>query len=578
MLAEAVALQDAGRLAEAATALRRALALEPAHAEALTRLGWVLNRLGRHDEAIAAHRDATQAAPAFAAAWSNLGVALQARGDHDEALAVLRHAVSLDANLAESRVNLGLEWQARGLMSEAAACYREAIARNPRLAETWTNLGIALQEAGDVSLAIAASRRALRSQPDHPAALSNAQMTRQYAADLTLAGLRRAAEATGARYGPELPLPPRDPWTDGARRLRVGYVSGDLYAHPVGWMACSALVAHDRERFEVHCYADRIAADFMTEEIRAGVEHWHPVRELDDAALRELVFAHGIDVLVDLAGHTASNRLAVFAKRAAPVQLSWLGFAASTGVAAMDGAILGEAMAPPGAQEAFTEPLLRLPRCHFTYRAPGYAPPVAPPPEERAGRITLGSFNNPAKMGPDVLRVWAQVLAGVPGSRLVLKWRMLGDANAAERVRRRFALLGIEASRIELRGASPHEAMLAEYGDIDIALDPFPFCGGLTTCEALWMGVPVVTLPWLRPMSRQGLAIHRELGLEDLVARTPREYVATVVALAGDRARRAELRRTLRARMAACALGDGRGLARALESQYARAMAAKAGT
>jgi predicted O-linked N-acetylglucosamine transferase (SPINDLY family) len=350
--------------------------------------------------------------------------------------------------------------------------------------------------------------------------------------------------------------------------LRVGYVSGDFYAHPVGWLGVRTLTAHDREAVEVHCYANQTQADFLTSEIRAGVEHWHEVRHLSDAELRGLILSHGIDVLVDLGGHTASNRLPVFARRAAPVQLSWLGYTGSTGIAAIDGVLLGEAQAPPGTQEGFVEPVLTLPRCHFTYRPPDYAPAVAQPPAERNGWLTLGSFNNPAKLNAGVLRVWAETLRTLPNSRLVLKWRSLTDPALAARLRQQFALLDIEPERIELRGASTHAQMLAEYGDIDIALDPFPFCGGLTTCEALWMGVPVVTLPWRRPVSRQGHAILDAIGLADLSADTPREYVATVRRLAMNIQRRAELRSELRDRMRNSALFDGASLARALESTF----------
>jgi protein O-GlcNAc transferase len=574
-LARAASLQAAGRRDEALAALRRVLALEPGHAEALTRLGWLLGQQGRHAEAIAAHEGAIASQPGFAGAWSNLGAALQAAGRHDEALRALERAASLDPSLAQAQVNLGLAWQARGRLAQAAASHRRALSLDPRLPEAWTNLALALQDAGDAPAAIAAVRHALQLQPGHAAALSNLQMALHYDAGQPAAALRREAAGAGARLGVEEPQPPREPWRGGARRLRVGYLSADLYAHPVGWMAARAILAHDRGAFEVHCFDDGGTADFLAGEIRAGVEHWHAVRGMGDDALRERVASLGIDVLVDLAGHTAHNRLALFARRAAPVQLGWLGFAASTGVAALDGVITGEALAPAGTEAAFTEPLLRLPRLPFSYRPPDDAPAVAAPPSARAGRVTFGCFNNPAKIGDAVVHAWAGVLRAVPGSRLLLKARTLGEGAAGERMRRRFAAQGIDPARVACRGASPHREMLAEYGELDVALDPFPFCGGLTTCEALWMGVPVVTLPWRRPLSRQGAAILASLDLDDLVAATPRDYAAIAARLAGDEARRARLRRDLRARIAASALFDGAGLARALEGAFRRAMAMK---
>lgn len=572
LLAEAVACQERSEYAEAIALLRRLLSVQPAHAEAHTRLGWMLWRLGQAGEAVAEHRQALDAQPGFACAWSNLAVALREQGKHDEALAALQQAVSLAPNIPETHVNLGIAWQDRGLPSHAVACHRHALSLDAGLAEAWINLGLAMQEGGDLPACVAAYRQALRLRPDDWRALSNLQMALQYMPGLAAAELRREAALAGQGFPGELALPKRDPWRKG-RRLRVGYVSSDFYAHPVGWLGVRALTAHDRDAVEVHCYAQPARTDFLTDEIRAGVEYWHEVRHLSDAELRELILSHGIDVLVDLGGHTAGNRLPVFACRAAPVQLGWLGFAGSTGLAAIDGIVLGAAQAPPGTQEGYVEPVLALPRCHFTYRPPDYAPAVSPPPAERNGVLTLGSFNNPAKPGAGVLRVWADILKTLPDSRLVLKWRSLADPALAERLRQHFALLGVDPGRVELRGASPHPQMLAEYGDIDIALDPFPFGGGLTTCEALWMGVPVVTLPWRRPVSRQGLAILDALGLADLAADTPREYVATVRRLAADTQRRAALRTELRARMKNSALFDGASLARTLESIFVAACA-----
>ncbi|MBL0141446.1 MAG: tetratricopeptide repeat protein [Betaproteobacteria bacterium] len=568
---EAVALQEAGRHVEAIATLRRVVALEPSHAEAHTRLGWLLCRSGKIDEAVSCHLRATQLVPGFAAAWSNLGVALQARGDHDEALRVLQHAVTLDPGLPHSHVNLGLEWQARGMAAQAAVCHRHAIALDPSMVEAWINLALALQQSLGPESALAATRKALRIAPSHPAALSNLQMALQYSAQSCAADLRREALAAGSRLGQGMPLPQREPFAPGSRRLRIGYVSADFWSHPVGWMGSPAILAHDRTGFEVHCFADGTMDDAVTQRLRAGVEHWHTVAGMDDEALRGLVLSLGIDVLVDMAGHTAGNRLGVFARRAAPVQLSWLGFAASTGVGAVDGVVLGSDLAPEGSEAAFTERIRRLGRRHLTYAPPDYAPPVAAPPSARPGAVAFGCFNNVAKIGDGVLRAWALILHALPESRLVLKSRSLGDPEVAAIAKNRLAALGIDSPRVETRGGSPHPEMLAEYGGIDIALDPFPFCGGLTTCEALWMGVPVVTLPWRRPMSRQGLSVLRAVGLEDLAAGTPKHYVAAAVALASDGPRRAELRASLRERMRRSALFDAASLARALECEYLRA-------
>ncbi len=569
--AQAVAQQEAGRFDEAVTLLHQVLATQPDHTEALSRLGWLLAQTGQLGLAVDAQRRITDIQPQSASAWSNLGVTLQTLGQHEEALRVLLHAVSLDPQIAEIQMNLGIEWQAHGMPSRAVTCYRQAIARKPELAEAWINLANALQDMGETTLALTANRQALVLQPGNWQALSNRQMGCQYSPTLSLEEIRHEAAQAGRRFPACAPQtlthgsPPQAP------RLRIGYVSGDLYAHPVGWMFARVAAAHDRTVVEVHCYADQRTQDFLTDELRDSVEHWHPVQNQSHEALRTLIQSHHIDVLIDLCGHTASNRLPVFAQRAAPVQLGWLGFSASTGIPAMDGIILGRATAPPGAETAFTEKVWRLPCSQFSYRPPDYAPEVMPPPHTRNGHITFGCFNNPAKIGHEVVALWATILHANPNSRLLLKSRSLADPHIAERMRYRFAVQGIDPARLDVRGASPHPEMLAQYGDMDIALDPFPFCGGLTTCEALWMGVPVVTLAWLRPMSRQGQDLLQEVGLHALVARTPRGYASIAHQLAADSTRLQHLRHSLRARMRQSDLCDGLVLSRALEAVYIKA-------
>jgi len=256
----------------------------------------------------------------------------------------------------------------------------------------------------------------------------------------------------------------------------------------------------------------------------------------------------------------------VFGRKPAPVQAAWLGYFNTTGVGAIDYVLMDEATVPPGAEQWFSEQVVRLPAGRFCYTPPDFAPPVAPTPAATRGHVSFGSFNNLSKVTPAVIALWSRVLAAVPGSRLVLKWKSLADAAECERLRQAFAAHGVDPGRLDLRGRSPHPEMLAEYGDVDIALDPFPFCGGLTSCEALWMGVPVVTLPGTRPVSRQTLSMLTQLDLTDLAARDEDDYVAIAVRLAADGARRAALRADLRDRFAASPLGDGPRFARALEA------------
>jgi protein O-GlcNAc transferase len=281
-----------------------------------------------------------------------------------------------------------------------------------------------------------------------------------------------------------------------------------------------------------------------------------------------MIRSDGIDILVDLSGHTAWNRLPLFTHRAAPIQASWLGYPGTTGLASIDYLVMDEAAVPPGSEHWCSEAVVRLPFGRFCYAPPDYAPKVAPPPSASRSYTTFGSFNNLNKVGSEVVKLWAAVLAAAPRSRLLLKWKTLADPSTRQRFLDAFAAHEIGPERLELRGASPHPRMLAEYGDIDIALDPFPFCGGLTSCEALWMGVPVVTLPSERPASRQTLGFLTTLGLKELAASSETDYVRIAAELAADPARLTELRQSLRPAMAASPLTDGRQFTPTLEAAF----------
>jgi len=563
-------LHAARRFAEAEAVLRRALELDPRLAAVLTNHGLVLSLLGRFNEAEVQHRRAIAADPALAAAWVNLAVALRQLGRLPEAAEAEQQALKLAPESPEAHVNAGLSLQAQGRLLESIAAYRHALGLRRDLPEAWIDLGIALQETGDPVAACESCAQALALAPGELRAASNLLMAMQYRADLNGAELRGAAARCGSLWPREATVPVFGSISEEPRRLRIGYVGGDFRRHPVGWMLLPVLREHDRERFEVHVFDTRPPAegDDVALAIRSVVEHWHPVAAIDDDGLLALIRGLGVDVLVDLAGHTEHHRLGVFARRAAPVQLSWLGYFASTGIAAMDAIVLGRDIAGAGAAAWSTEPVRTLPRLHLCYAPPAYAPAPAACPSFAAGVVTFGSFNNAAKLGDDVVRSWAAVLDAVAGSRLVLKWKCWADPAFAEHTRRRFAQHGIDGSRIDLRPASPHEQMLGEYADVDIALDPFPFSGALTTIEALWMGVPIITLPWQRPVSRQTASLLHAIGLDDLVAANPRDYVARAAALAADPQRRRQLRAELRDRIRRSEICDGRGLAREVEALF----------
>ena len=305
--------------------------------------------------------------------------------------------------------------------------------------------------------------------------------------------------------------------------------------------------------------------DDLTAQALKRLARWNDIADLDHDALVQRIRADRINLLIDLSGHTAGNRLPVFARRAAPIQLSWLGYFATTGVPAMDYVVLDPWHTPAGFESQFTERLVRLPHSCFCYEPVSFAPQVSPPPCLIRGHVTFGCFNNTTKLNDRVLALWADILQCVPRSRLVLKWRTFADAAYRESVLGKFAGLGIEAGRIELRGRSFHRNLLEEYADIDIALDPFPFTGGYTSCEALWMGLPIVTLPGERPVSRQTLCFLTNIGLEELAASSESEYVHKAVELAGNPDRLTHLRGSMRKQMQSSPLMDAKGFAAEFE-------------
>jgi predicted O-linked N-acetylglucosamine transferase (SPINDLY family) len=337
-------------------------------------------------------------------------------------------------------------------------------------------------------------------------------------------------------------------------------------SHPVGYLLAGPLAAHDPAEVEVFCYFTGYLQDAMTERLRSSAHHWRAISGLGDPDAAELIRQDRIDILVDLSAHTGQGRPLLMARKPAPVQASWIGYPGTTGLEAMDYAIVDRHTAPEGAEAWFTEALVRLPFNRFCYSPPEFAPqPRAAPGRES---VVFGSFNNTAKIGPDVVRLWARVLNSVPGSRLVLKWRTLDHPGGRARIEKAFADHDVGLDRLELRGQSDHAETLAEYGDIDIALDPFPFGGGFTSLDALWMGTPVVTLVQDRVAARQTLGFLAQVGLEDLAAFTDEDYVRVAASLAADAARRAELRGGLRGRMAASPLTDAKAFTPGLERAY----------
>jgi protein O-GlcNAc transferase len=560
-----------GRLDEAVTAYRRAIGIKPDYAEAHSNLGNALLDQGKSDDAIAAYRQAIGIKPHFAEAHFNLGHALRGQGKSDEAIAAYRRAIGIKPDYAKAHSNLGgaLFWQ--GKFDQAIAAYRQAIEINPDYAEAHYNLGSALAAQGRLDEAVAAYRQAIGIRPDFSQAFSGLLLCLNYDDKLTNDHIFAAHREWDERYGQRAPRfttysNDRDP----TRRLRIGYLSPDFREHSVAWFLEPLLRGHDRQKVEVFCYAEVTRPDSVTTRLQGLADKWLVTVGLSDEGLAERIRTDGIDILVDVAGHTPGNRLLMFARKPAPVQVTWLGYPNTTGLNAIDYRLVDAVTDPAGEADAWaSETLVRLEDGFLCYRGLRNAPEPTSPPCLKTGTVTFGSFNNPAKISGATFDAWAKLLRRLPEARLLLKARPFADAATRALFLAHLGARGIAEDRVELLswlpGAAEH---LALYHRVDIALDPFPYNGTTTTFEALWMGVPVITLRGHRHAGRVGASLLTQIRLTDLIANSPEEYIEIAVALAENLGRLDDLRCALRPRMAASTMCDERAFACKMEAAF----------
>ena len=438
------------------------------------------------------------------------------------------------------------------------------------LASAYSLLGAALTLTGESAAAVEAflaSSRIETEREKKATEYSNALFAANYLPAEQRASYAELARGYGALYRDVRPLSVAADVRRGHARLRIGYISPDLRAHPVGTLMRPLLTAYDRTRFAVYCYMNG-AEDVLSQEFRAAVDVWRNIRGMDAAEAAALVYGDEIDILVDLAGHTEDNALPVLAHRPAPVQVTGIGYFNTTGLPAVDYMLSDGYVDPIGtADPAFTEEMIRLPHSHFCYMLPEDLPSLTPPPMERRGYVTFGSFNNFSKVTDEVLRLWGTLLERVPRSRLLLKSKLFGSAEGREVAAERFARCGIPVERVEMRGFTQNHR--AEYADMDIALDTFPYTGGITTCEALAMGVPVITLCGRDHGARFGESLLRNANLAELIADTPADYVRIAATLASAPETLAALRANLRTILAHAPMTDARTYVRDVEAAYA---------
>ena len=567
-LAIALEHHHAGRLAEAERAYHEILSTEPQRADAWHLLGVVAHQLGNHQAAAQQIGRALAIEPGRADFHCNLGAVEQALGKPDSAMASYHRALELAPDHTLAHNNLGNVLKDLGRLGEAVACYERALELEPDLTLAHNNLAVALTGRGELEAAIAAYRRAVELKPDFTAAHSNLLYTLNFSPGYDAHSLYEEHRLWAQRHAEPLArsiLPHTNDRSPG-RLLRVGYVSPDFRQHPVGLFVLPLLAHHDPGKIRVYCYASVARPDEITERCRAHAHVWRNVTGQSDEQVAQLIREDQIDILVDLTMHMPGNRLLAFARKPAPVQVTYLAYCGTTGLSTIDYRLTDPYLDPPErGDRLYTEESIRLPETYWCYPDRGNDPAVGPLPAEKAGSITFGCLNNFCKVTAPAVDAWAGLLTALPQSRLLLH---AYPGTHCERMREEFASHGVSAERVEFTGYLPTAEYLRAYDRIDIGLDPFPLGGGTTTCDALWMGVPVVSLAGETAVGRGGLSILSNLGLAELVARDAGSYVEIAVELARDRSRLAGLRAGLRERMRASPLLDAPRFARNVEAVY----------
>jgi protein O-GlcNAc transferase len=562
------ALAHLGHHEEAIDCFRQLITMRPDYVEAHNNLGVIFKAQGRWGDAESSLRTAIRLRPDFAAAHTNLGTVLAERGDLDQALACYEQALRVDPRLEEAVCGRGCVVGRRGDLEAAEAIFRAAVSTAPRSAEMRANHGYFLGELGRVPEALASYQEAIRLEPGRRTNRSNYLYFLNYLPTVDAAALlaehrREVAGLSGLASIPSFKGHDRSH----TRPLRVGYISPDFRRHAVASFIEPILANHDRRRVEAIGYADVGSPDAVTDRLRSLAHGWRSIRFQSDAQVIELVRRDQIDILVDLAGHTAHNRLAVFAQRPAPVQVTYLGYPSTTGLEVFDALLTDTVVDPPGGVSQSSEEPLRLPGGSYCYAPPLDAPAVLPLPMLRAGFPIFGSLHKLPKLNAAVLDLWSALLRAIPAARLFLLRDSL-KGRAREELLSHFEARGIAQGRVEIRHDWTSANHWASAMSFDVALDVFPWCGHTTACESLWMGVPMVTFAGERRSSRMTASVLSMVGLTELMAAKPEQYIEAAARLVADPARLARLRDGLRERMRTSPLCDGALFTRRLEEAY----------
>ena len=566
--------QEQGKADEAISCYQKALQLQPNYPEANYNLGNTLKESGKLAGAIRCYQKAVELKPDYSEACNNMGNAFNDRGKLNEAVVCLKRAVTLKPDFSEAYYNLGNALHGMVRLEEAIDSYKKAIELKPDYPEAYNNIGIVFKDRGHLRKAIECYKTSLGLKPDFSKAHSDLLLAMNYDLSIGREGMFLESSDWWRRHGEPHANKFHHKGHNPHGRLRIGYVSPDFRGHSVSYFFLPLLMAHDRKEVEVFCYAEVKHPDKTTARIRGLADHWCSTVGFEDDTLAQKIDEDRIDILVDLAGHTANNRLTVFSRKPAPVQVTWLGYPGTTGMPVMDYRLTDEIADPEeDGDEYYSETLVRLKDGFLCYLPPDGAPDVAGLPAMKSGRITFGSFNNLPKVNERVIEAWSRILLQVPGSSLLLKSRQLTDESTRRRFMDLFTKNGVGSDRINMLSAtSSISEHLDLYNRVDIGLDPFPYNGTTTTCEALWMGVPVVTLRGDRHASRVGASILTRVGLGDFISVDGDEYVCRAEKLAGDVDRLKDLRTGMRQRLMESPLCNSNSFAFGLEKIYRKIM------
>ena len=565
-------LYQSGQMAKTESFCRELLQSHPQSLIVINVLGAALKDQGKLKDAIQAFSKVIQLKPDYIEAYYNRGVVLQELGQLSKAVDSYNKAIQLKPDYVQAYNNSGLALQELGQLDKALNSYEQAIQLKPDFAEAYNNRGNALKEIGQVDEAIDSYDKAIQFKPDYAVAYSNRNFALNYSSELTQTDIFQKHLEFEKQFGRKILENKLNPLFNKRRntRLKVGYISADFNNHSVGYFFEPLLKSHDKGSIEIYCYYNNARADDTTKRLMEESEHWRSIVGMNDKDVVNLIRKDSIDILVDLVGHTANNRLTVFTYKPAPIQVTWLGYPNTTGLSAIDYRFTDDVVDPIGrTDDLHSEKLIRLQNGFLCYQGDKLLPPNSALPCLKREHITFGSFNNLSKVTHQVVKIWSKILQSVPNSHLLLKSKQLSDAKTKSRYIEMFRHEGIPENRLELYSWLPgKEEHMELYNSIDIGLDPFPYNGTTTTCEALWMGVPVITMFGNLHAGRVGASIMTHANLENLIAMGTDEYVNMAVKYANNTDYLVKLRNELRSKILRSALCDNNAFAKNIEKAY----------